>query len=208
MKQVKILYASIALLCASSVQAQTNLFAPKKDGVSEKEMNNVVAERLAAQKMTLENNFDRKLKDESKLQQDALADIFNQLQELKNENIKLKEDQDRIKEEAVLAAENIQNSRNFIPEPTNSYSVEEVNEELKYLIEDDDPEKVLVLDDDIQRLNKEFGENGLIFRAILGDKKIYKNSSGEYIIKPLDFELPKEQVNEYEEDYAETAPAK
>lgn len=197
MKNIKILYASVLFLCANSVYAQSNLFAPKKDGISEEELNNIVEDRLLRQKQSMEQSFNDQIQRIDSQQGATLADILLKLEELKNENIVLREAQDQIATDAI----NRSNSSTVI-QPTNSYSEEEVNEELKYLIEEADPAKILVLDEDILRLNKEFGESGLIFRGILDDKKIYKNSSGEFIIKPLDFDAPEDN-----RDYAETASA-
>jgi hypothetical protein len=196
------LYASILVLFTSNAYAQTNLFAPKKDGVSEQELNKIVEKRLNDQRNELTNNFNQQIKQVESGQSATFNEILKRLDALQQENAKLKESQELIKEEAIKAAE-VRSRNSFIKEPSNSYSVEEVNEELRHLVETEDPDKVLVMDEDIQRLNKEFGEEGLKFVAILGEQKIYKNSNGEYIVKHIDFEAPVVSSND---DYAD-APA-
>lgn len=177
MNKIKILSL---LICFSSVyvsQAQNNIFSPKQDSVTEKELNEVVQEKLNEQKLSLETNFRSDIENLKMEQQNQINSILSKLEELQQQKI------DNVSKPIP--------NNNLLPDIIISEddSLNDKNEELKQILEKNDiGVDSFIVADELMKLNSEFGIEGLTFIGIIDDHKLYKNSMGEYIVKPLDFD--------------------
>lgn len=178
MKKLKLLCLCVGVVSINQAYAETNLFAPKGNTVSKEDLNNIVNDKLDEQKNILESNFRNEINNISESQAAQLKIIMERLETMQNENNKIKNEQI-----------NLNNNTNRFSGTSGdqSYTLGEMNDELSVLILSD-PETSILTDQDTERLNKEFGESSLKFIGVVGDKKMYKNSNDEYIIKNLDFE--------------------
>lgn len=163
--------------------AGNDLFQPKRDGVSEKELDLIVQKKLGEQKVELENQFQsqidslRQTMDNNQNQQ--IQDILTRLDSLQQENQSLKDQM----------GNNTLGANDTYIQPQPGYTKSELEEELGHiLVEAPEEEDTFILTEDIIRLNKEFGESSLVFVGIIDNHKMYKNANGEYIVKGLDFE--------------------
>lgn len=190
MKKLKLLCLCLGVASSSTAYSETNLFAPKGDSVSKEDLNNVVQEKLEQQKSLLENNFRIEIDNISSAQSEQMNVILSKLEELQRNNEDIKSQQDML------------NNRNsgFSNDNSidNSYTIDQVEEELSVLVEEVVLDTSILTEEDTERLNKEFGENSLTFIGVVDDKKMYKNSDGEYIIKSLDFEYERSYEEEVE----------
>lgn len=185
MKKVKIL---AAFICAASINANAadNLFQPKKEGISEDELNMIVQNELHLQRESMTRDFENQIDglraEVQNSQQSQIDAIFQQIQALQEENQELKNNQRNTPVQRYADTND-----GMINGGTDE---SEANETLGMIFEEPDS---FILTDDIMRLNKEFGETSLTFVGIIDDHKMYKNSNGEYIIKGLDFEYDSSQ---------------
>lgn len=178
MKKINFL-AFFVCVASMNTYAEGNLFQPKKEGISEKELNTIVQNKLNEQESLMTSNFNSQISqlknDITNNQQDQLNEIKAMLEVIKAENEELKKQQANMpKGRGVLTTES-----------TKGYSQEDIAD-LNAIL-DNSEEDTMILADDIIRLNKEFGESNLSFVGIIDDHKMYKNADGEYIIKDLDF---------------------
>lgn len=187
MRKINLIAMSV-YLASLNAHAADNLFQPKSDGVSEEDMNIIVKNELYKQENMMNEKFDRQmmeLRDSISISQsEQLNSIMARLDSMQAENEVLKEQQESLKKSGGRGYRSPDSGVSVIGE---SYSSEEADEELNNIFVEAE-EDTMILTEDIIRLNKEFGENGLTFVAIVDENKIYKNSKGEYIIKGLDFE--------------------
>ncbi len=186
MKTLKLLCICLGVASSSTAYSETNLFAPRGDSVSKEDLNNVVQEKLEQQKSLLENNFRIEIDNISSAQNEQMNVILSKLEELQKNNEDIKSQQDML------------NNRGSGLVGDNSYTIDQVEKELDILVEDVILDTSILTDEDTERLNKEFGENSLTFIGVVDDKKMYKNSDGEYIIKSLDFEYERSYEEEVE----------
>ena len=189
MKKLKILCLFTGIALINQAYANTNLFAPKGDSVSKEDLNNVVKKKLEEQKNQMESHFKSQLDTINISQNTQLQVILEQLETLKVSNEELKSNQQNLSDKTERIANEIPaGNYSGFNEPRNSYSIGEVEDELNALITEENQETSILTKEDTERLNKEFGETSLIFIGVIDDKKMYRNSEGEYIIKGLDFE--------------------
>lgn len=189
MKKLKLLCLCLGVASYSTAYSETNLFAPKGDSVSKEDLNNVVQEKLEQQKSLLENNFRIEIDNISSAQSEQMNVILSKLEELQKNNEDIKSQQD------ILNNINSGVANNSVD---NSYTIDQVEEELGMLVEEVVLDTSILTEEDTERLNKEFGENSLTFIGVVDDKKMYKNSDGEYIIKSLEFEYERSYEEEVE----------
>lgn len=178
MKKIELGLLILTCLGASSSFSKDNIFAPKNSGISNSDINVIVEERLNDQKFEMENDFSKKIKDFKKNiseeQNNKFNNIFTSIEELKRENEDLKR----------------KNKSRIIYKDSDTYSEDDVTKELSYLLDDSESieDDSFILTEDIIRLNEEYGEESLIFVAMIDEHKIYKNKDGEYIVKGMDFD--------------------
>lgn len=172
-------------LTSINAYAGNDLFQPKNNGVSEKELGLIVQKKLGEQRIELENQFQGQIdsirQNMNTNQNQQIQDILTRLDSLQQENQLLKDQINNNSGSYSVGA------NDTIVTPT--YTKSELEEELgNILVEASVEEDTFILAEDIIRLNKEFGENSLTFVGIIDNHKMYKNSNGEYIVKGLDFE--------------------
>lgn len=147
---------------ALSVNAYSidNLFAPKDLNITNENIKIVIQERIDEQNFQMENYFLKRIDDlEKKLENSQNKKYDEILTDIKNNQKTQKEKEENYK-------------------TLYQNSVVDINL---------DDEKLEYDEDSYLLLNKEYGEEALVFKGIVGDKKIYITKSGEYIIKNLDF---------------------